>query len=166
VQVQSGEQVLFCGHPSWRSMLAFHLRGLLAAIAAGIAVGMISAAAGGRVSALWVTLAVLAVFGFAIARGLVRRRRITYTISSQRLTIETGLLGRELHETRLQRIQNVNFRQSPLERLLGVGTVDFDTAGGAAYGFAFRGVADPHAIVRMVDRALREPGAERLGATP
>ena len=37
-----------------------------------------------------------------------------------------------------------------------MGTVDFDTAGGAAYDFKFRGVDDPHEIVRTVDRALHE----------
>jgi uncharacterized membrane protein YdbT with pleckstrin-like domain len=53
-------------------------------------------------------------------------------------------------------VQNVNARQSVLERLLGVGTVDFDTAGGVGYDFTFHGVANPREIVRTVDRALRE----------
>jgi uncharacterized membrane protein YdbT with pleckstrin-like domain len=139
-------------------MLVFHAKGVLAAIGAGSVAGVISAAAGGRVSSLWVAVAVLAVFGYAIASGLVRRRRVTYTITSQRLTIQTGLVARELRETRLERIQNVNFRQSMLERLLGVGTVEFDTAGGAGYDFSFRGVAGPRGIVRTVDRALRARG--------
>lgn len=147
-------------------MLAFHLKGLFWAVAAGVAAGLISAAAGGRVSALWVTLAVLAVFAFAIASGAVRRQRVTYTITSRRLTIQTGLMARELHETRLEAVQNVNFRQSMLERLLGIGTVAFDTAGGAAYDFSFHGVSHPHGIVRTVDRALREPDAQAVGVTP
>ena len=42
------------------------------------------------------------------------------------------------------------------ERMLGVGTVDFDTAGSAEFDFAFRGVGDPRQIVRTVDRALHE----------
>jgi hypothetical protein len=50
----------------------------------------------------------------------------------------------------------VNSRQRPIERLCRVGTVDFDTAGGAAYDFRFRGVDDPRQIVRTVDRALHE----------
>ena len=72
------------------------------------------------------------------------------------MTIDTGLLSRELHETRLERVQNVNSRQSLFQRMLGVGSVDFDTAGSAEYDFTFHGVADPHAIVRTVDRALHE----------
>ena len=166
VQPPPAEQVLFRGHPSWRSMAVFHLKGLIAAILAGVAAGLISAAAGGAVSGLWVTLAVLAVFALGLARGAVLRRRVTYTITSQRLTIQTGLMSRELHETRLERIQNVNYRQSLLERLMGIGTVVFDTAGGAAYDFSFRGVEHPQGIVRTVDRALRERGGDGVSVTP
>ena len=50
----------------------------------------------------------------------------------------------------------MNSRQSVLERLLRVGPVDFDTAGGAEYDFAFRGVANPRQIVRTVHEALKE----------
>ena len=45
-----------------------------------------------------------------------------------------------------------------LERILGVGTVDFDTAAGAEYNFAFRGLAAPEEVVRTVDGALRNCG--------
>jgi uncharacterized membrane protein YdbT with pleckstrin-like domain len=88
--------------------------------------------------------------------GTLRRIQTTYTITNRRLTIHTGLLSREMHETRLERVQNVNSRQSLFQRILGVGSVDFDTAGSAEFDFTFRGVADPHAIVRTVDRALHE----------
>jgi hypothetical protein len=52
----------------------------------------------------------------------------------------------------------VSSRQRVLERLLGVGTVDFDTAAGAAYDFAFRGVDDPGGICRTVNTALEDMG--------
>ena len=152
---QSGEELLFTGHPSWRSMPGFHAKGVLLAVLIGVIAGLLSAAVSGKVQLLAVIAAVLAVFVAVAVTGLIRRLRTTYTITNQRLTIETGLLSRELHETRLDRVQNVNSRQSMLERMLGVGTVDFDTAGGAAFSFSFRGVAHPRRIVRTVDRALR-----------
>ena len=148
-------------------MLAFHAKGMLAAIGAGVLAGLVSAAVDGPVSVLWVVVAVLAVFAAGAAAGYVRRRRTTYTITSERLTIRLGLVARELHETRLDRVQNVSSRQSVLERVLGIGTVDFDTAGGAAFDFRFTGVADPQGIVRTVDRALRERAPSVLaGPTP
>lgn len=155
MNVADGEQVLFCGHPSWRSMLAFHLKGFLLAIAVGVAAGLVSAAVTGHLEAGWVIAGVLAAFVSVLARGAVRRQRTTYTITNRRLTIEVGLLGREVHQTRLDQVQNVNSSQTPLERALDVGDVSFDTAGGAAFEFSFRGVAEPRRIVRAVDEALR-----------
>jgi uncharacterized membrane protein YdbT with pleckstrin-like domain len=156
VDPEPGEQVFFHGHPSWRSMLAFYLRGLLAAIVAGVIAGLVTRIANGGVQAGWVGAAVLVIFVIVLLWGLVRRISTTYTITNRRLTIRSGLLSREMHETRLERVQNVNSRQRLLERLLGVGTVDFDTAGGAAYDFKFRGVDDPARIVCTVDKALHQ----------
>jgi uncharacterized membrane protein YdbT with pleckstrin-like domain len=137
-------------------MLPFHLKGLLAAIIAGTLAGVASAAASGSVRAWWVVGAVLVVFIVVLSRGLLQRRRLTYTITSRRLTIEAGLVAREVHETRLEQIQNVNLSQSLLERILGVGTIAFDTAGGAAFEFSFAGVSDPGQIVHTVDQVLHE----------
>jgi uncharacterized membrane protein YdbT with pleckstrin-like domain len=158
VDIGPGEQVFFHGHPSWRSMLAFYLRGLLVAVLAGVIAGIVTRISGGSVEVVWVAAAVLVVFIVVLAWGLIRRIATTYTITNRRLTIRTGLLSTELHETRLERVQNVNARQRLLERMLGVGTVDFDTAAGAAYDFSFRGVEDPRGIVKTVNAALEELG--------
>jgi uncharacterized membrane protein YdbT with pleckstrin-like domain len=99
-----------------------------------------------------------------IVIGLVRLISTTYTITNRRLTINTGLLRRDMHETRLERVQNVNSIQSFPQRVLQIGTVDFDTAAGAEFDFKFRGVSDPRQIVRTVDRALHELQAS--GGTP
>jgi uncharacterized membrane protein YdbT with pleckstrin-like domain len=158
VDPEPGEQVFFHGHPCWRSMIVFYVRGLLVAVLAGVIAGLVTRITGRSVSVPWVSTAVLIVFLFVLAWGFVRRLATTYTITNRRLTIRSGLLSRELHETRLERLQNVNSRQRLLERMLGVGTVDFDTAGGAAYDFRFRGVEDPGQIVRTVNAALEDLG--------
>ena len=137
-------------------MLAFYARGLILAVLAGAIAGLVTRLSGSSVDVLWVAVAVLVVFVVVAAWGLLRRLATTYTITNRRLTIHVGLLSSELHETRLERVQNVRARQRVLERLLGVGTVDFDTAAGAAYDFSFRGVAHPRGIVRTVDAALQE----------
>jgi uncharacterized membrane protein YdbT with pleckstrin-like domain len=139
-------------------MLAFYVRGLLAAVLAGVLAGLVTRATGRSVEVAWVAAAVLVVFVVVLAWGFARRLATTYTITNRRLTIRSGVLSRELHETRLERVQNVNSRQRLLERLLGVGTVDFDTAAGAAYDFSFRGVDDPGRIVRTVNAALEDLG--------
>jgi len=137
-------------------MLAFHLKGLLGAVIAGAIAGIVSRIASGKVQVGWVVVVVLVCFAIVLIVGFIRRVQTTYTVTSERLTIQTGILKRDLHETRLERVQNVNMTQSLLERMLRVGTVDFDTAAGAEYDFSFHGVATPHQIVRTVDQVLRE----------
>ena len=72
----------------------------------------------------------------------------------------------EIQETRLERVQNVNYEQSALQRMLQVGDVDFDTAAGDDYNFIFVGVADPAEVVDMVDRATSTASPEGLGDEP
>jgi uncharacterized membrane protein YdbT with pleckstrin-like domain len=156
VDPEPGETVFFHAHPSWRSILDLYLKGLVAIVLAGALAGVITAIASGKVKVGWVAAVVLVGFVIVLIVGLISRIQTPYTITNRRLTINTGILSRELHETRLERVQNVNSSQSLLERLLQVGTVSFDTAGEAGYDFSFRGVSEPHQIVRTVDQALRE----------
>jgi uncharacterized membrane protein YdbT with pleckstrin-like domain len=159
VDATSEEQVLWHGHPSWRSILDLYVKGWLATVVAAVLVAAITDIGAGHIELGWVVLAVAFSLTAVALAGLIRRKRTLYTITSQRLTIRTGLIARSVQETRLDRIQNVNSRQSMLERLLGIGTVDFDTAGGAEYSFAFHGLTAPDQVVRTVDGALRARGA-------
>ncbi len=161
----AGEEIFFHGHPSWRSILSFYLRGLLFAVLAGVIAGVVTRITGKSVQVGWVVAAVLVVFAIAIIVGLVRRITITYTITNQRLTVHKGILSREMHETRLARVQNVNTIQTFVDRVLKVGTVDFDTAAESGYDFRFVGVADPQSIVRVVDKAIHEMQGAPPGMT-
>lgn len=156
MDVEPDERVFFHGHPSWRSMPGFHLKGLLAAVVVGMIAGLVSAAVDGKVQAIWVIAAMLIVFVAVLGRGALVRAQTTYTITDRRLSIQRGLLSRDVHETRLDRVQNVASRQSLIERILGVGTLDFDTAGSAEFDFTFTGVEDPRGLARDVDGALHD----------
>lgn len=153
---EQGEVVFFHGHPSWLSLAPFCLKGLLASVVAGVIAGIVTAVGAGHVQTGWVIAVVLLIFVVVLVAGQIRRIQTTYAITDRRLTIETGLLSRRLHQTRLERVQNVNSTQSLLGRMFRIGTVDFDTAGEAEFDFAFRGVSNPRGIVRTVDRALHE----------
>jgi uncharacterized membrane protein YdbT with pleckstrin-like domain len=139
-------------------MLALYGKGFALAVVVGAVAGVVSDIADNSVKVVWVAIAVAVVLVLTGVVGFIRRIKTTYTITDQRLTIVEGLLSRDTHETRLERVQNVNASQSVLERMLLIGTVDFDTAASAEYDFAFRGVAHPKAIVVTVDRAIQELG--------
>src|SRR5262249_21257487 len=99
------------------------------------------------------------VLALVVLVGLIRRITTTYTITDRRLHIRKGVFTRRTRDTRLERVQNVNTRQTILERLLRVGTVDFDTAGTEDSDFAFIGVSSPRKVVEAVDKAQRERDA-------
>jgi uncharacterized membrane protein YdbT with pleckstrin-like domain len=98
-------------------------------------------------------------FGLDILVGFLRRVSTRYTITTQRLRIERGLLAKHVQQTRIERVQNVNTNQTVVSRILRVGTVDFDTAGTDDSDFTFTGVGNPHEVVEAVDHAQREASA-------
>lgn len=154
-----GERVIFEGHPSWRSIIGFYFKGLLLAALAGAAAALASRIAEDEVRSGWVVVAVAAVFLILLVIGYVKRIATTYTITTRRLHIRRGIVARHVEETRVERIQNVNTSQSVLERILQVGTVDFDVASGEREGlFRFSGVADPADVVRAIDEATGAGG--------
>jgi uncharacterized membrane protein YdbT with pleckstrin-like domain len=154
VDPAASEEIFFHGHPSWRSLGLFYVKGLVLVLLAGVIAGVVTRISASHVQAGWVSAAVVVVFLGLLIIGQIRRIATTYSITDQRLTIQTGILSRDVHQTRLERIQNVNSRQSLFERVLRIGTVQFDTAGETQFDFAFRGVGNPHGIVRTVDHAL------------
>ncbi len=158
LNLSPGEQVIFEGHPSWRAILGFYLKGVLVAIILGV----IAKLAAGNGTAFLVILVVLAL---TLVIGFVKRVATTYTITNRRLNIKRGIVSREIQETRLERVQNVNYRQSVYQRLMQIGDVDFDTAASGDYNFIFAGVADPGDVVHAVDQAtgVNAAGTHGLG---
>src|SRR5919202_1838870 len=152
MDLHPGEEIVFDGHPSWRAILGFYVLGFVAALAAGVLAGVLAGSAVG-VAVLVVALAVVVLVGF------LRRAATHYLVTTQRLRIRRGILSRRVQQTQLDRVQNVNTNQSLLERILQVGTVDFDTAGTDDSDFTFHGISEPEEVVAAVDRAQRMAAA-------
>jgi len=147
VDLQSGEKVIYQGHPSWRAILGFYLKGALVGAAAGVLAGLIDSSTGLGV----VTFAVI--FAVTVLAGFVKRVATVYTITDRRLNIKIGIISRKVQETRLQRVQNVNFNQGVYERVMQIGDVEFMTAGTDESNFVFSGVAQPEEVVQQVEKA-------------
>jgi uncharacterized membrane protein YdbT with pleckstrin-like domain len=151
MDLEPGEVVIFEGHPSWRSALAFYLKGL--AVAAVVAAILILADLVSTAVGIVIGVAIMVV---AAVLGYLKRLFTVYLISNQRLYIRKGFIARDEQQTHIDRVQNVNTSQSVMQRLLVIGTVDFDTAGNDDADFQFTGVASPRRVVDAVHRAQRE----------
>jgi uncharacterized membrane protein YdbT with pleckstrin-like domain len=152
MDLHPGETIVFEGRPIWRSILSFYISGLIGSIVIGILVALIVSTGVG-------VIVFLVLFALDILVGFLRRVSTRYTITTQRLRIERGLLSKHVQQTRIERVQNVNTNQTVVSRMLRVGTVDFDTAGTDDSDFTFIGVGNPHEVVEAVDHAQREASA-------
>jgi uncharacterized membrane protein YdbT with pleckstrin-like domain len=127
-------------------MLDFHLAGLVLAGLGGVIAKLVSS---------WALAA--AVFAgillISLIAGAVRRSATRYTITDRRLYIRRGLFSRTEQHTTIDRVQNVEVHQSLLERLLAIGTIDFDTAATDDSAFAFKGIARPRRVAAAVTLA-------------
>jgi uncharacterized membrane protein YdbT with pleckstrin-like domain len=131
---------------------------VLGVLVLGAVAALVTALGDGVDSAI---VGVVVVLGIAlvIVGGFLFRMATVYTITNQRLRIKRGLLSKRIQQTRIDRVQNVNTDQSVVERMLRVGTVDFDTAGTDDSDFSFRGVGAPARVVEAVDRAQHAAAA-------
>ena len=153
MELRASERELYEGRPSWRALMSFYVLGIGAAVLVLVIVGLLADS--------WTTAVIIAVAiaALTLVIGYFRRISTKYLITTQRLRISRGIVSKKVQETRLERVQNVNYEQGVLDRVLGVGTVDFDTAGTDDSDFTFTGVGNPHEVVEAVDLAQREASA-------
>jgi uncharacterized membrane protein YdbT with pleckstrin-like domain len=150
IELRADEQRVYEGHPSWRALTAFYVVGLVVAVVVFLIVGFLVD------EMALATIAALALAGLTLLVGWFRRISTTYLITNQRLRISRGVVRRRVQETRIDRVQNVNFDQSVVDRMLKVGTIDFDTAGTDDSEFRFEWVNGPEGVVRAVNDAIHE----------
>lgn len=150
IELRAGETTVYEGHPSWRALMGFYLIGLVVAVVVFLIVGLLMDE---------IALGVVAGAGLAaltLLIGWFRRVSTVYLITNQRLRISRGVVRRRVQDTRIDRVQNVNFDQTVLDRMLRVGTVEFATAGTDEAEFHFDWVNNPEGVVRAVNDAIHE----------
>ena len=162
MELRSGEHELYEGRPSWRALLSFYVLGIGVAVGVLVILGFLADNMGTGV------LIAVVIGGLTLVIGYFRRISTKYLITTQRLRISRGILRKKVQETRLERVQNVNYEQGVLDRILRVGNVDFDTAGTDDSEFRFEWVNNPEGVVRAVDQAVEEARAlaARQGQMP
>lgn len=154
MDLSSGESIIYQGHPSWRATLGVYIKGDFLALLLGALAAGITYLIDDEINWAIVAIVLIGTMLIVMLVGYVKRMGTEYTITNRRLHIRRGILNRTTEETRIERIQNANTSQSFLERMLKVGTVDFDVASDERAGlFKFSGVEDPQGVVSAVNRA-------------
>jgi uncharacterized membrane protein YdbT with pleckstrin-like domain len=108
----------------------------------------------------WIAMAIFAAAGAIIVGAIYLERRFTrYTLTSQRLKIEKGILTKKVDDVELYRVRDSRSDQSLIGRLLGIGNVVVAT-GDVTGTLNIDNVTDPRGkreqIRNMAEAAKRE----------
>jgi uncharacterized membrane protein YdbT with pleckstrin-like domain len=76
-----------------------------------------------------VSLIAVAIAGLWLIVVWIRWQSISYTLTDQRIKIESGVFGRRSKMIPIDRVQDCSTRQSVFGRMLGYGRVEVDAAG-------------------------------------
>jgi uncharacterized membrane protein YdbT with pleckstrin-like domain len=122
------EETLWKGTPSPK-VLVGRVIGLIVIV---IAIPLAAHWLAGRSNALdqqasmigwWVTAIIFVIQLVRLVIALMRIRSTQYTITNQRILIENGILSKSLNEIDLRTIDDTQFYQSFIARILGIGNV-------------------------------------------
>jgi membrane protein YdbS with pleckstrin-like domain len=98
----------------------------------------------------FVLCAYVAVRGIRIALRAARLRATRYRLTNQRLVVETGLVSRTLADVDLRSVEDLVFRQGPMDRLWGVGSISVVSSDRNTPRLQLVGVRDPKGTRELI----------------
>jgi uncharacterized membrane protein YdbT with pleckstrin-like domain len=151
------EETLWRGRPSWATLAAkiavmFVVLIFVPLIARFLASRAFDLDTSSRIMKIgWLITAVVLLYQLiTLLVALFRIRSTVYTITNQRVMIESGLFSKELSEIDLRYIDDTNFYQSFLSRLLGIGNVTVISSDKTTPTYVLRNINDPRAVREMI----------------
>ncbi len=107
--------------------------------------------------AKWLFYLFLLLFVIGLLRLLVRYLRwisIVYAVTSRRVIVQRGILGRTFDEIPVLQVRGVDVHQSFGERILGYGTIRVSSEGGRAIGNEdWNGIPKPFRFQKLIENA-------------
>jgi len=101
---------------------------------------------------------------YLVLRILYEHFAWRFTIDDDSIESRRGIIGRTVQSIRIEDLRNINVRQSLVERMLGVGSVEFSTAGGSGIEVVFFGIEDPLELKEGVQQMQEERDRARPSA--
>lgn len=83
-----------------------------------------------------------------------KRKSYQFKVTSQRIICKYGILSNRTYELDIDDIRSTNITQSLIDRLVGVGSIEFTTAAGPIKEAAIVGICDPEKLKDLI-RSLK-----------
>jgi hypothetical protein len=110
-------------------------------------------------ASMYVTLAYLVLFLIGLLWLLVRYLRwiaTVYAVSSRRVIIQKGILGRDFDQIPVNQVRGVDVHQGVFQRVLGYGTVRISSEGGTRVGNEdWKGIPNPFRFQKHIEDATQ-----------
>jgi uncharacterized membrane protein YdbT with pleckstrin-like domain len=122
------KKVIYEGSPSWRAYFAQYVMIILfAPLASFIAFKIFKAAGASTLSKLLAVLVPLAVGAIAFFTTSMVRRSMRVRMTNRSVENETGVFSKKIDVLELWRIRDVRYKQSLLDRILGIAHIEVFT---------------------------------------
>lgn len=145
------EQTLWRGTPSPVILVGRIVEIVIIVIAVPLLFRWMSATNPGLMTIGWLVTGILvAVEVIRFFAALIHLRSTLYTITNQRVMIERGLLSKSLSEIDLRYIDDTQFYQGVVDRILGIGSVTIISSDKETPTYVLQGVKDPRTLREMI----------------
>jgi uncharacterized membrane protein YdbT with pleckstrin-like domain len=127
-QLLPGENLVLMDHPHWIVIVKSLVAPIILLIVAGV-IDLTAVNTGIEDLRLIVTLGAIALAGVWLIVVWIRWQSTSYTLTDQRIKIESGVFSRQSKMIPIDRVQDCTTRQSLVGRILRYGRVEVDAAG-------------------------------------
>lgn len=110
---------------------------------------------------LIISAMIAAVWLYFLAVLVYRKLGINYRLTSQRFIHEQGVLARTTDRIEVIDIDDVSFRQTIIDRMVGVGTIKIESADRSHPELVLRGIDDVKKVYDLIDGARRKERVRR-----
>lgn len=98
---------------------------------------------------------------YLIGLMLYRKLGMHYTVTNQRLRHREGILMRKLDRLELIDIDDVSYRQGPIQAILGVGNITVNSSDSSHPELVMYGIANVRRVADIIDDARRDERSKR-----
>jgi uncharacterized membrane protein YdbT with pleckstrin-like domain len=157
--LNSHEKIVVDNHPHW----LYFLEPALGAVAALFLLAVFGFKTSGGVRSVFVTLLLLVIVGLAVWAlvRLINWRSVEFVVTTDRVIFRSGVFAKHGIEIPLARVNNVNFSQGILERLVGAGNLMIESGGEDGQSH-FTDVREPQQIQRIIHEQIEQYRQRRM----
>ena len=145
------EETLWHGTPSWLLLLGKIIRALIVAIVLPLIYYFGRDFLAQYSTYVWLIIAIAILWQIVeVFIALTRIKTTIYTITTQRVILERGITTKSVEDIDLRYIDDTQFSQSLIQRMLGIGSVTIISSDKVAPTYVLRGIPNPRGIREMI----------------